>query len=197
MAALEEIEAWIAVQDSRLERARQELAVTLEIETEANTRAADLETQIVDLETQVVAQLVDGYIEGFDNNDELLLRADDINAVPILRFVLDESAGASIAATDLLRLARAEQADAILRAEQASADAAAIAEGIEVQLADLEVSRADQQRLRTEVDARIEALETEAAILADEDAVTRTARRIDAIQNGRKTRIDDDPPQKD
>lgn len=168
--ALEQIDAWIAVQESRLERARQELAVKREIEAEANARAGDLEDRIVELETDVVAQLVEGYVEGFENNDELLLRADDINTVPILRFVIDESTGSSIAATDLLRLARAEQADAIERAEAAAADAAAIAAGIEDQIAELDRSRADQERLRAEVDARIDVLEEEAAILADEDA---------------------------
>ena len=106
--ALENIEAWIAVQESRLERAEQELAVKREVEAEANARAADLEAQIVDLEAEVTAQLVEGYVEGFENNDELLLRVEDINTVPILRFVIDEAAGSSIAATDLLRLARAE-----------------------------------------------------------------------------------------
>ena len=168
--ALEQIDSWIAVQESRLERAQQELAVKLEIEAEANTRAADLEAQIAGLEAEVTAQLIEGYLEGFENNDELLLRAEDINTVPILRFVLDETAGISIAATDLLRLARAEQADAIARAEQASAEAAAIAVSIEDQIADLDQSRADQERLRAEVDARIQVLEDEAAILADEDA---------------------------
>lgn len=168
--ALEQIDAWVAVQESRLERAQQELAVKRDIEAEANARAADLEQQIADLEAEVTAQLVEGYLEGFENNDELLLRAEDINTVPILRFVLDETAGISIAATDLLRLARSEQADAIDLAEAASADAAAIAAGIEDQIVELDRSRADQERLRAEVDARIQVLEDEAAILADEDA---------------------------
>ncbi len=168
--ALEQIDAWIAVQESRLDRARQELAVKRDIEAEANARAADLEQQIVDLEAEVTAQLIEGYLEGFENNDELLLRADDINTVPILRFVLDETAGLSIAATDLLRLARDEQADAIEEAEAASADAETIAAGIEDQIVELDQSRADQERLRAEVDARIGLLEEEAAILADEDA---------------------------
>lgn len=167
--ALAEIDAWVAIQESNLARAQQQLESTREVEAEANARAEDLGAQIADLEARVQDQIVQSYIGGFRNSDQLLLGSKDINDIPLLRFVLDESAGSSVDATDLLRLARSQQADAIREAEAATAEALAIEADVQNQITDLEQSRLDQERVRAEVTTRIAVLEDTAATLAAED----------------------------
>jgi murein DD-endopeptidase MepM/ murein hydrolase activator NlpD len=167
--ALAEIDAWVAIQESNLARAQQQLEITREVEAEANARAEDLGAQINELEARVQEQIVQSYIGGFRNNDELLLGSEDINDIPLLRFVLDESAGAGVDAGDLLRLARSQQSDAIREAEVATAEALAIGSDVQSQITDLEESRRDQERVRAEVTARIAVLVDTAEILAAED----------------------------
>ena len=167
--ALAEIDAWVAIQESNLARAQQQLEITREVEAEANARAEDLGAQINELEARVQEQIVQSYIGGFRNNDELLLGSEDINDIPLLRFVLDESAGAGVDAGDLLRLARSQQSDAIREAEVATAEALAIESDVQSQITDLEESRRDQERVRAEVTARIAVLVDTAEILAAED----------------------------
>jgi murein DD-endopeptidase MepM/ murein hydrolase activator NlpD len=169
VAALDEIDSWVAVQQSRLERARQDLSVTGEVEDEANQRAADLATHIADLEQLVADQLVQSYIGGFRNDDELILASDDINQVPLLRFALDESTGASVDTTDLLRAATREQAAAIAQAEQATLEGEALEADIEDQIVELDKSRLAQERIRAEVTARITELEETTETLESED----------------------------
>ena len=48
--ALAQIDAWVAAQESRLERARQALEVTREIEADANQRAVELADRISELD---------------------------------------------------------------------------------------------------------------------------------------------------
>ncbi|MGI9624077.1 MAG: peptidoglycan DD-metalloendopeptidase family protein [Acidimicrobiales bacterium] len=170
VAALAEIDAWIALQQAQLAEAEQKLQLALERQLEETTRAAALDAEIATLEALMVDQLVDGYIEGFGGSEELLLQARDINSIPILRFVIDEATGTSLATGDLLRLARSEQETAIEAADDAAAQAAALALDVDEKLAALDASRADQQRLRDEVNARIGSLEDTASVLAEEDA---------------------------
>ena len=167
--ALAQIDTWVAIQASNLERAQQQLEVTRETETDANVRADALGAQVDELEARVLDQIVQSYIGGFRNNDELLLGSQDINDIPLLRFVLDESAGASVDATDLLRLAKSQQAEAIAEAEVATDEALAIEADIQDQIAVLGDSRADQERVRSEVAARVSVLEDTATTLATED----------------------------
>lgn len=169
VAALEQIDAWVAIQESNLERARQQLQVARDVEADANARAAELADQIVELEQLVRDQLVESYIGDFRNDDELILGADDINDIPLLRFLLDEATGDAVAATDLFRLATSQQADAIAEAEAATAEAELIEADIETRIAELDASRAAQERVRAEVTARIDALEAVAATLEAED----------------------------
>ncbi len=148
VAALEEIDTWIAIQEARLDRARQELAATVEVEAEAWARADALAARIGELQLELAAQLVDGYVQGFRNDDGLLLDTEDLNSVPLLRFVIDETSGATAATTDLLRLAQDQQADAIAEAEQARREAEDLRDEIEGRIADLEASRVVQEQLR-------------------------------------------------
>lgn len=170
VAALEAIEQWIAVQEARLATAEQQLAAALETESQARALAATLDNQVADLERDVAEQSITTYIGGFGNDDGLLLNAENINSVPMLRFVLDESTGISEITTDQLRAARSRQAEAIAEAEQASAEAAVHRDEISVRLAELETSRADQQAVQAEIERRIDELEQVTATLETEDA---------------------------
>ena len=170
LQALAAIEQWISVQESRLAAAEQQLATALETESQAQALAATLDNEIADLERDVAEQSISTYIGGFSNDDGLLLNADNINSVPMLRFVLDESTGISELTTDQLRAARSRQADAIAEAEQASVEAAGHRDDVTVRLAELETSRADQQAVQAEIERRIDELEQVTATLAAEDA---------------------------
>lgn len=169
VAAVEQIDAWIMIQEAQLDRARQDLASTLEAEAQARTDAATLEAEIGALRDTIAEQSVNAYIQGFTTDDEILLGADDINSVPILRYVLDESSGVSSATTDLLRVALDHQRTAIADAEEAAAATRELQADIEVRLAALEASRSKQNEIRQEIDRRIEDLEAAADILAAED----------------------------
>lgn len=170
VSALADIDSWIAVQEAQLADAEQELASNLEAEVEAHARVAQLDLQIEQLSDALTEQLVNGYIAGLGGDGALILSANDINAVPVLRFVLDESSGASADATDLLRSARQLREDAIVDAEQASANQRLLLADIEQRLSGLEDNRATQDGLRAEVARRIAVLEETAAELASADA---------------------------
>lgn len=170
VAALADIDAWIAIQDAQLAAAEQELASNLEAEVEARARVEQLNQQIEQLGDALAEQLVNGYIEGFGGDSSLILSANDINAVPVLRFVLDESSGVSADATDQLRSARQLREDAIVDAEEASVNQRLLRDDIEQRLSDLDDTRANQEELRAEVTRRIALLEDEADELAAADA---------------------------
>lgn len=170
VAALEQVEGWIDIQEAKLARAELDLEQAIALEQEALERAAALELELEELRHTITEQSVNSYIEGFINDDGLLLRTRDINSVPVLRFILDESTGNTADTADLLRLASELQADAIDEAEEASQRARTIRDDIERRIVELEATRADQQRIRAEVDRRIAELENEADSLAQASA---------------------------
>ena len=170
VAALEQVEGWIDIQEAKLARAELDLEQAIALEQEALERAAALELELEELRHTITEQSVNSYIEGFINDDGLLLRTRDINSVPVLRFILDESTGNTADTADLLRLASELQADAIDEAEEASQRARTIRDDIERRIVELEATRADQQRIRAEVDRRIAELENEAESLAQASA---------------------------
>ncbi len=170
VGALADVDGWISAQEALLASAEQDLAATMAAETDERTLAAELALEIEALNAQLTAELVTGYIEGFRSDESLILSTDDMNLVPMLKFVLEESAGVSADTTDRLRTAQEMQADAIEAAEQAAADALLIRDDITVRLGELEITRSTQEQLRTEVNRRIADLEDEAAALAATDA---------------------------
>ncbi len=170
VAALADVDGWINAQEALLASAERDLTATLATEADERVRADELALDIEELNAQLTDQLVTGYIDGFRNEDSLILSTDDINSVPMLKFVLRESAGVSADTTDRLRSAQDQQRDAIEGAEQAAAEALGIRDDIAVRLGQLEVTRSTQEQLRSEVNRRIADLEDEASALAAADA---------------------------
>lgn len=168
--ALDRLDAWIAAEDGRLQAVRQELAATREAGEEARRNADALGTQIDELARLVAQQSVDSYVAGFDGEDSLLLSTDNINAVPVLRFIIDEANGSSADTTALLRTARSLQEDALAEAETAETATIGLRDEIRVRMEALEDDRATQAQLRAEVETRIGSLESTSAQLAAEDA---------------------------
>ena len=167
VAALAEIDAWIAIQLAELDATENQLTAANEAEQEARSRADDIDGHIEALRAELTVQSINAYMTGF--RTPAVFETDDVNAVPILQFVLDESTGRTADTSDLLRVALDQQETLREEAAAAAADAEALSADIESKIAELEDSRAAQEAVRAEIDSRIAQLEADAAVLAEED----------------------------
>lgn len=168
VAALAELDSYIAIQEADLADAEQELVTRTEAVETARAQAALLDSQIADLEADIIDRSVETYI-GSRAGPGTVLSTEDINDAAVMRFLAEDVSGITTDMTDLLRLAKDQQEQAVAEAATGAAQAQALQEQIAQQLTELETSRAAQLTLKSEVEARIADLESQTQALARED----------------------------
>lgn len=168
VAALAELDSYIAIQEADLAEAEQELVTRTEAVEAAQAQATLLDSQIADLEADIIDRSVETYI-GSRSGPGTVLSTEDINDAAVMRFLAEDVSGITTDMTDLLRLAKDQQEQAVAEAATGAAQAQALREQIAEQLTELETSRAAQLTLKSEVEARITELESQTEALVRED----------------------------
>ncbi len=177
--ALDRIEAWIAVQEAGLDANEQARAAAAQTERAVRAEADELQARITELQRIVAAQSVETYMGGFGG--DLVLTTDDLNSVPLLKFLLEETTGRSNDSADVLRRLLGRQHDLIAQAENVSAQAAALGAQITARLDELDASRADAERIRLEIAKRKADLEAKAdELVAADQEITSIIRSAEA-----------------
>ena len=155
VAALAEIDSYIALQEARLEGAQQELSAARESEALALARVAELDADIDGLRDLIAEQSVNAYVLGTDIEDAIL-NADNVTDAAYVRYLVQDVNGVGVDLTDVLRVARAEQEDAQAAAAGAAETATEAQDQINARLEELAESRKAQEVIRVEIEARIE-----------------------------------------
>lgn len=186
VAALAEVDAWMAIQQASLDASEQQLDTALEAETQARDRAAAMSAAIEALEAELTEQSITSYVGGFDQ--AVVLNTEDINDVPLIQFVIDEATGQTNDTAGLLRTARDQQERLSEEATEAAEQARSLGEDIEQRIDALEETRRTQLAIQAEIQTRVDALENESAALAEEDRLitefiqAEEARRAEALR---------------
>ena len=166
--ALADLDAHIALQESKVAASEAAIVAAEERAVEARADAEALDAEMVAIRDRLRDTAVDAFVGVGREAAEQLDNA-DLTGEAVRRYLLDEVVDDEVDVVDELRSAEARR----LQAEEAAEAAAAEAEAERVanadRLADLEVAKAEAEELRAEVQARLGQWEATAASIEQAD----------------------------
>lgn len=153
-AAIEALEAHIALQETRVAAAEEAIVDAEARAAIARDQAAALDGDMVDIRARLEAAAIDAFIA--PRPDVLgQLDNEDLLDVELKRSYVEEVVGDEYELIDELRVAQAAQADAIRRADEATAEAEETRTDLAARLVELDDSKAEVEALRAQVSVRI------------------------------------------
>ncbi|MEZ5244812.1 MAG: peptidoglycan DD-metalloendopeptidase family protein [Acidimicrobiales bacterium] len=168
-AAIAALDAHIALQETRVAAAEESIAEAEATARLAREQAEALETQAEGIRGQLELAAIDAFVAP---RPDVLGRLDDEDLldVELTDFYVEEVVGDEYELIDLLRVAQAGQADAIRRADEATAQAETERADLAARLVELDASKAEVEELRAQVAARIDEWEAVGREIEEADA---------------------------
>ena len=153
-AAIAALESHIALQETRVAAAEESIAEAEATARLAREQAEALEADAEGIRRRLELAAIDAFVAP---RPDVLGRLDeeDLLDVELTDFYVEEVVGDEYELIDLLRVAQAGQADAIRRADEATAEAEAERADLAARLVELDASKAEVEALRAQVAARI------------------------------------------
>ncbi len=166
---LAEIQVAVDAQVARVEGARQAL-LAAEAEVRDRESLAAQAAENVDRTTEEIrTRAVDAFV-GTDNSVEPWLGSDDLNRTAVRIALLEFAAGSERDLLDQLRTLQAEREAHVVAGEEARLEADELRLELEDELSELELRRMVQMEIQNELQARIDAWQSEADQRASDSA---------------------------
>ncbi len=188
--SLAAIDSFVALQEARITSAEVLIAEAEADAAVARAEAERLMAEIGSIEERLRKRAVDAFVQP-PNHAVDPLASDDLSQTAVRRFLLNHVIGDELEIVDDLRRAEAALGEVRRIAFERAAEADAERKVLSVRLVELEQSRADAERLRAEVQARIVGLEQEAAeIDAADQAIAEEVDRLEARERQIRAEIE-------